>query len=392
MAQGSLKVSFVHGRGAMAAAFFVAWLASLSALSGRLSAADVFTVEDVAVDATAENAAAAREKAIAIGQQAALARLLERLVPRDQRAALPHPSSAEVGDLVRDFAVDDEKTSAVRYLAHLSVRFRADAIRSLLRSGNVPFAETMSKPIVVLPVLKSGGEAQLWERMTPWREAWVNVDRDGLVPFVIPVGDLDDVVAINAARALAGDREGLAAVAWRYKAGDVIVATAEPREQDGRVTSVQVTTVRYPAGGGNSETAVRNVAGGGGGPEAVYGRAANEVAQAIEDNWKRANLIRFDSERSLVAVVHLDALKDLLDVRKRLEGVSVLRSYDVLYLARDAAQLRLNYFGDERQLSTALAQNDLTLEQGATDWILRRSGAPHRAAPPEPAPQVPAQP
>jgi hypothetical protein len=115
------------------------------------------------------------------------------------------------------------------------------------------------------------------------------------------------------------------------------------------------------------------------------------MAEGIEDAWKRTNLIRFDSEQSLVVNVPLGALGDLLDVRKRLGGVSFVRSYDVLYLARDAAQLRLNYFGDERQLSIALAQSDLTLDQDATSWVLRRSGAPRRVSTPDPS-QVPRQP
>lgn len=364
----------------MAAVFLMAWFLGLVALTGSVRAADVFAVEDVAVDATAESAAAARERGITSAQQTALNRLFDRMVPRDQRASVPHPAAAEIGDLVRDFAVNGEKTSAVRYLANLSVRFRPDDIRALLRSAGVPFAETMSKPVVVLPLLKSGAELQLWEETNPWRQAWASLERDGLVPFVVPVGDLEDVVAIDAERARSGDRRALAAIADRYKAGSVIVAAAEPREQNGRISAIQITTARFTASGGDDETVVNTVSADG---EAVWQRAAAAMAQGIEDAWKRANLIRFDSERSLVATARLNALSDLIEIRKRLSGVSFLRSYDVVYLARDAAQFRLNFFGDERQLATALAQSDLILEQDAADWILRRSGAPQRASAPD---------
>jgi hypothetical protein len=373
----------------MAAIFLMAWFVG-AASPEHARAADVFTVEHVEVDATAENAAAARERAITAGQQAALNRLFDRLAPHDQRATLPRSSAAEIGDLVRDFAVEDEKTSAVRYLASLSVRFRPEDIRALLRTAGVPFAETMSKPVVVVPLLKSNAGVSLWDETNAWRQAWQTTGRDGLVPFVVPVGDLDDVVALDAARAQSGDREGMAALAWRYKAGNVIVATAEPRQQDGRVLAVQVTIARFNAGGDHEDTVVRNITAEGVSLEAQWQRAAAIMAEGIEDAWKRTNLIRFDTERSLTATVPLNALSDLLEVRKRLAGVSFLRSYDVLYLARDAAQLRLNFFGDERQLSIALAQSDLMLEQDATNWVLRRSGTPQRgAAVPDRAPQPP---
>ncbi len=231
------------------------------------------------------------------------------MVPRDQRASVPHPAAAEIGDLVRDFAVNGEKTSAVRYLANLSVRFRPDDIRALLRSAGVPFAETMSKPVVVLPLLKSGAALQLWEETNPWRQAWAALDRDGLVPFVVPVGDLEDVVAIDAERAQAGDRQALAAIADRYKAGSVIVATAEPREQNGGTSAIQITTAQFTASGGDDETVVNTVSAGGQDGDAVWQRAAASMAEGIEDAWKRANLIRFDSARSLVATVRLNTLE-----------------------------------------------------------------------------------
>lgn len=379
--------------GAMAAGFFMAFVAFLSLGIDRARAADAFTVEHVEVDATADSAAAARERAIANGQQIAFTRLLDRLTPHDQRAALPHPSAAEISDLVRDFAVEDEKASAVRYLATLSVRFRSDDIRALLRTAGVPFAETMSKPIVVVPLFRSNAGAALWDGVNPWRQGWQDTRADGLVPFVVPLGDLDDTVALDTARAQAGNAEGIAALAWRYQAGYVIVATAEPRQQDARALTMQLTTARYNADGSRDGTpSVRTVTADGGNAEAQWQHAAAIMAEGIEDDWKRTNLIRFDSEHSLVATVPLNALNDLLEVRQRLSNVSFLRSYDVLYLARDAAQFRLNYFGDERQLSIALAQNDLTLEQDATSWVLRRSGSKARTSAPNPVPQPLPQP
>lgn len=379
--------------GAMAAVFFMACAAFLSLGGDRAWAADAFTVEHVQVDATADSAAAARERAIAAGQQIAFNRLLDRLTPHDQRAALPHPSAAEIGDLVRDFAVEDEKASAVRYLASLSVRFRPDEIRALLRTAGVPFAETMSKPIVVVPLFKSNAGTTLWDGTNPWRQGWQDIRADGLVPFITPLGDLDDTVALDTARAQAGNAEGIAAVAWRYQAGNVIVATAEPRQQDGRALTMQLTTARYNADGSRDDTpSARTITAEGNGADAQWQQAATIMAEGIEDAWKRTNLIRFDAEHSLIATVPLNALGDLLEVRQRLSNVSFLRSYDVLYLARDAAQFRLNYFGDERQLSIALAQNDLTLEQDATSWVLRRSGSKARISAPNPAPQPLPQP
>lgn len=365
------------GRGRIAALVLFAYVLALSAVA----MADVFTVEGVEVDATAASAAAARERAILAGQQKALDQLFDRMTPRDQRAALPRSSATDIGDLVRDFAVEAEKTSAVRYLASLTVRFRPDAIRAMLRGANVSFAETMSKPIVIVPLAQSSAGISLWEEGNPWLAAWQRNQRSGLVPFVVPSGDQDDAVALDGARAKAGDPEGLAALAWRYKAGNVIVATAEARPQDDRALSIQLTSAQFDAEGRREGTQVRTIVAEGATREAQWQRAAAQMAEDIEDDWKRTNLIRFDSERSLVANAPLTALSDLIELRKRLSAVSFLRSYELLAVARDGAQLRLHFFGDERQLAIALAQSDLVLmAQDSTNWTLQRSVAGPRGA------------
>lgn len=363
------------GRGVLAVLVLLAYVLALPA--GAL--ADVFTVEGVEVDATAASATAARERAILAGQQKALEQLFDRVTPRDQRAALPRSSATEIGDLVRDFAVEAEKTSAVRYLASLTVRFRPDAIRAMLRAANVSFAETMSKPIVIVPVVQSSAGMTLWDETNPWLIAWQRNQRSGLVPFVVPAGDLEDGVALDAARAKAGDPEGLAALAWRYKAGNVIVATAETRQQDERVLSIQLTSSRFDAEGRREGTQVRTIVAEGASREAQWQRAAALMAEDIEDAWKRTNLIRFDSERSLIATAPLAGLSDLVELRKRLAAVSFLRSYELLAVARDSAQLRLHFFGDERQLAIALAQSDLVLlAHDSTSWTLQRSAVSPR--------------
>ncbi|MFN4281489.1 MAG: DUF2066 domain-containing protein [Alphaproteobacteria bacterium] len=334
---------------------------------------DVFTVEDVPVDATAQSAAQARETALARGQAEAFNRLLSRLTLSGDAQRLPRPSAAQISDLVRGFEVEGERASSVRYIANLRVRFRDDAVRNLLRQNGMPFAETRSKPMLILPVLDGESGAILWEQDTYWRAAWAVAPRsEGLVPLIVPVGDLDDLRAITAELALAGDAPGLAAIAQRYGAGDVIVAVATPQYAGESVASVQVTINRFSALG-QDETVIENYdAPSGAAPnQDVWVKAAAGVAANIEDAWKRSALIRYDSQRSLTATLALAGIDELVEMRRRFGRVAILRNAELVYLARDEAQFRFDYFGDERQLATAFAQSDLLLEQGETGWRLR---------------------
>ena len=131
----------------IAAAAVVALLGIAGARAG-----DIFQITGVDVDVTAETAAMAREQALRDGETRAFQRLLERLTLRVDHGHLPHLGVREIEGYVKDFSIAEEKTSAVRYLARLNVRFKAERVRRLLTESGLPFAETPSKPVLVLPV------------------------------------------------------------------------------------------------------------------------------------------------------------------------------------------------------------------------------------------------
>ena len=108
-------------------------------------ATNVYEIQGVAVDVTADTAAAARKKALTDGEAAAFRRLLERITLLEDRHRLPSLKTSEISTFVQDFSVADEKTSSVRYLATLSYRFKRRDVREMLISYNISFAETPSK-------------------------------------------------------------------------------------------------------------------------------------------------------------------------------------------------------------------------------------------------------
>ena len=154
---------------------------------GEALATDVFSARDVAVDVTAGSATNARKAALANGQRKAFRTLLERLTLRTNHGDLPFLSDARIAELVSGIEVSDEKTSPVRYLAKITYRFKPDAIRELLSQEGLPFAETRSKPVLVIPVYQLAGTQLLWDDPNPWREAWAGYQhQESLVPFIVP--------------------------------------------------------------------------------------------------------------------------------------------------------------------------------------------------------------
>lgn len=355
----------------------------------------VFTVSGVEVDATAATAASARDQALAQGMKTALHRLLDRIVLAADRDRLPPVDGSEVSQLVRDFEVSGEKTSPVRYLAVLRVRFKPDGVRDYLRLHKVGFAETLSRPVLVLPVFEVSGAFSLWGQPNPWREAWQALPpSDGLVPLLRPKGDFRDVALIGAEQAVRGDSDRLAAIATRYGAKDVLVAVAGlrmgavgPQGQPAQAF-LQVTLSRMGTAALEQTRLESFAVREGESADAVVARAAAFIAKQIQEEWKSRNRLRFGSGNELKAKIPITSLADWLDIKRRLAGIAFIRHSELVYLSRNEARLKVSYIGDERQLMTALVQNDLLLERGPLSWTIRRAAKEPAVplAPPEAPP------
>ncbi|MBI3708653.1 MAG: DUF2066 domain-containing protein [Proteobacteria bacterium] len=358
-------------------------LLALASGPGLAESPDAFVVRDVEVDRTATTAAQAREQAVAEGERLALRRLLQRLTPRDQSARLAGLGENRIAELIDNFEVQSERTSAVRYIGAFTFRFKPNEIRGLLRDAGIPFAETAARPLVVLPLLQEEGGLLLWEDTNAWRVAWSRLSTgDSLAPLIAALGDLADITEITAAQADAGDEARIAAFAGRYGAAGAIVAKAqlEPAE-DGRAAVLHVSAMRVGGGEGEQTVVESFTAAPDEAPAALMVRAAAAIVAGIEDRWKSEVVLQFDREARLVASVELKDIGDWIAVRQRLAVVAEIRRYALLTLTRTEAIVELHFIGEASQLRLALAQRDLSLAPlettGEANWrlALGRAGA-----------------
>ena len=341
---------------------------------------DPFTVSDVRVDEQADTAAAARDAAISAAHRIAFARLVARLVPQSQRPRLADPGAVRIAPLVESFAIDSEKASDVRYLAAMTFRFRRADVRRLLRARGVEFAETASRPVLVLPVLDDAGALSLWERPNPWFDAWKALPpSDGLVPVRLPDGGLADIRDIGAGQVAAGDRRRISALAARYGAASALAAVARFRAdlRSGR-RALEVSLRRFGGSGAEAPRTVRLAREPGEDRNALVARAAREVAAGIEEDWKRRTLLSFAAPGEIVARLAPVRLADWVAVRRALASVAMLRDVQLAAISRRAAAVRLGFYGSVEQLRLALAERGIALDGTPGSWTL--AAAPARPA------------
>jgi hypothetical protein len=330
-----------------------------------------FVVAGVPVDATAQDAVAAREAARAEGERLAFRRLMERLAPKSEWSRLPSPSGPEISALVQDFEVSNERASGVRYLGSYTFRFSPNGVRRILKAANIPITELASKPVVLVPVLKAGDGAKLWDDPNPWRAAWsATPGSGGLVPFVVPAGDLNDVHSFDAPAAADPKPDQLAKLSGRYGGGDVVIVTATPSA--GGEAALDITISRYSPEG-TPDTVTTQVTG----PRLdgmLYQAGVQAAMRELEENWKKLTVgtgSTGDQDGMIEVVVPLKAAGDWAAVRERLAKVPVVRGTDLELMSHAEVRLRLKIHADDNLLKVALAQQDLMLTPGKPYGVLQ---------------------
>lgn len=350
------------------------------AQSPAASVAEVYWLRGVEVDRSAATASLAREQAILDGQRLAWRRLLARIAPADGRTALGNLPAAELAGLIDSFEVENERGSGTRWIGAFGFRFRPASVRDLLRARSIAYAETPGRRVLVVPVLVQDGQALLWEEDNHWRTGWASVPpSDGLQPWSVPTGDLDDVALIAADQAAAIDRPRLRALAERNRAQGAIVVAAEldPNAPGGPAVNMQF--VRSGAAAPNTDWSATFRLGARETPEAAWPRLAAAAAALIEERWKAEVSTQGGEATLLRAAIPVANLDEWVLVRRRLAEIAAVRQIDLLVLGRGGAIVDIRHEGAIETLRTALALRDMTLGEQDGAWTLSLAGTGARA-------------
>jgi hypothetical protein len=369
-----MMISFIKQRGAPYMAIFyklfhrariVFLLMALVVVGSQPAHAQnsLFTVDNVRADVSAANAIAAREKAFTEAQTEAFKTLTERMLSEGELRDFIMPEGLALSSLIQDFEVSGEKLSSTRYSAVYKFRFKDDKVRDFLSRRGASYTDVASKPILVLPFLETNDGTILWSPANGWMKAWnFAPEPGGLVPLIVPIGDLMDVKDIGDEEALTYNRRRLNSMLRRYNASEAVIAIA--RYADNGSIEVQiyrtdrdqpeyVHQVIQPVLAGQSN--------------AAYMAAVNKVRAALQREWKEKTVI--DSAQAATNTIKVRArftsLGEWSQLQRTLRRVEGLRSFQLQALSPREAYLDLAFQGDVSRLQLALSQFDLALEGGA---------------------------
>ena len=146
------------------------------------------------------------------------------------KAGGPAMSDGQIQGMVSAVVIEREQIGPRRYIATLAIVF--DRARAGQFIGGTIGGQAHSAPLLVIPVLYSGGTAQVFEVKGPWQRAWAEF-RAGSSPidYVRPSGGAGDSLLITAGQPGRRSRAWWRNVLDQFGAADVLMPEARLERQ-----------------------------------------------------------------------------------------------------------------------------------------------------------------
>ena len=183
-----------------------------------------YEVSGVSVDVAAKDADSARYGGWRLAQRKAWVQLSQRL-----GAGGGLVSDGALDSVVSGIVVENEQIGPTRYIAKLGVLFDRAKASAMLGVSNYI---TRPPPMVVIPVMWSGGTATAFEQRTAWQEAWARYRTgNSTIDYVRPVGTGPDPLLLNYGQTQRPGRGWWRSVLDQYGGSDVVMPTVRLSRQ-----------------------------------------------------------------------------------------------------------------------------------------------------------------
>jgi hypothetical protein len=338
-------------------------------LLGRLPAAAaeaVFTVGNYPVEARADNAVAAKDRALSEGQQAAFRSLLRRLVPVTAFPRLKQLPAARAGDLLEGVKVRAERNSATDYIASLDFSFQSKGVRDMLRREGIPFTDEQAPVVTLVPVWLAAGAAKA---DSAWTAVWSGLDLEhALTPGKLQALKAD-VTADTVNALLAGDGGAMRALARAYQSELVLLAAAAADPASGRLNVTL--TGRDAVGAFTLKRAFRLDRGD---PAYTSELAAVVLLGILEGRWKSIRSGTGPGAAGaggdLLIAVEFRGMGEWQEISRKLSAIPGVEELEVAGLSARGARVTLRYAEGAERLAQSLSQQGLGLRNVAGKWVL----------------------
>lgn len=318
-------------------------------------------IENIEIDAEADNLDDAKEKAINIGALEAFNKLLHRIVPQNNVWKIEGVlKQIHASEMVENFEILKERMTSHSYKATYNYIFDGRKVKHLLNKYGIEYAEKPIKTTLIVPILhQKDNKLIIWTK-NEWKEVWSTIPTEvGLMKFVITEDDLEDMELLDPSEALTEPHSHFEKLLRLYEVTNMTVIFATEVAEGLDVTirfldqkydySKYITIDKLPE---------ENIL-------SYYKRASKILLESIDSEWKGVRVFKEDKLYSSKVNIKLDKQTSWPYVQKNLEAIQSIKQIMLLEKGDDNAYVELIYNTPPAVLAEQLAKAGYIMKEGA---------------------------
>lgn len=318
----------------------------------------LYTVNNIRTDVTADSAVDARFQALEEARKKGFTTLAKRILKEDAAEKLEDIDDLTISSMIKTLEIENEQLSNIRYVATISIVFDQKAIESYFYSTGDSFTTSVRQPIMILPWFVTAGQARLWQDNNPWRATWASMAQSSgtVVPLKLPLGDIMDIRDYAPTSLFGYQGDGLGRLRQRYGVDDIFLAVAEPLGNEIAV-SIYDTETDIP----NQIQSFKINASESSSP---YRQAVERTLSILQSDWKNKTSISSQAPaQSYQMIARFSGLQGWISMRESLNDITMIEHIDILSVSPQKANINITYRGDIQTLATILDQYGIAMIQ-----------------------------
>ena len=278
-------------------------------------------------------------------------------------------TNIEPSSFVTSYSIESESFLAERYSALITVNFDIKKIESLLNEKGIKYFAGKGPETLVLPLMSYNNQLTLWDDPNPWFQSWVERPIDGnLTNFIIPEGDLEDLIIINAEDVRNLIFNKIKNISNKYNVKKVIVPFLKIDEDNGKISyllrcfdglSKEIINIEI-----SKESDIENFS-------ILLFDILNSFTISYDDYWVLDNLKKMESQVSIEAQIIYKNFQEWNFIKDLITSSNNVNFFSIFSLSTRESYAKIKIINENKFL-TELENNNLIIKRDKNVWNIKK--------------------
>ena len=315
------------------------------------------------IDASANDASQAREKALAEANRKALYAVTNRISTEQSTQIFDDLNDNQILNFIYDVSVLNEKVVDARYIASLKITINAPILKSYLSEKDIPISILPQTQIIIVPIYRQSETSAplLWEDENIWYTAWQeHTQKHGQIS-ILPIEKNESYKEILGAEdAIQLNGLGLDSIKHKSNADNIYVAEVTAQNNNLSLVLKSLT-------GGTVLSKIYEYQ-----TNITFDKPIQDINTFIIEQIQKKNLSETSQQNALTLIYNFNSLKEWMTLKNQLKTITSIQETTIDAMSGQHIQITINFTGPVENLIQDFHKYGFSLNNNGNFYKLER--------------------